>query len=165
MGFDRAFNYNTISEALDVLLCGAKFIACNRDAQFPIENNRFLPGCGAMVGSIEAVIGKKPDREVGKPRPFMLKLVASRMKLDPEEILVVGDSLDSDIAMADRFGSPSLLVGPPESLGPRNLRRKQVSPTYRLTSLAAIFEQVPLAADGQSAEGNDRPRSEEVSAT
>ena len=147
VGFDRAFTYDTISEALDVPSCGAKFIACNRDAQFPVENSRFLPGCGAMVGAIEAVIGKKPDCEVGKPRPFMLKMVARRTNLRPEEILVIGDSLETDIAMAARFGSPSCLIGCLESASPRKkLRGKPISPTYQIDSLAALFEPMPFAA-------------------
>jgi hypothetical protein len=65
--------------------------------------------------------------------------VARRHGLRPEEILVVGDSLDSDVAMAERFGSPSLHLGVDAAAGPVPLRRRSPQPDFRLDSLVELF--------------------------
>jgi len=112
VGLDVEFSYGKISTALEALLGGAVFIACNRDATFPVEGGRILPGCGAMVAAIESACGRRPDYEVGKPQVMLLEMLADGMRLRPYEIVVVGDRPESDIAMANRFGSLSVLVLP-----------------------------------------------------
>lgn len=118
IGFDLDFSYEKICMSLDVLSNGACFIACNRDARFPVPNGRYRPGCGSMVAAIETAWGKKPDHEAGKPNPLLLELVAAEAALRPEEILMVGDSPESDIAMARQAGSPSVLISPVSSTLP-----------------------------------------------
>lgn len=143
VGFDQEFNYTKIVAAMEVIAGGAKFIACNRDAQFPGGGGRNLPGCAAMVGAIEAVVQRRPHRLVGKPGTFLLRVIARRHGLRPENILVVGDSLDSDVAMASRFGSPSLYLGPEvgaEHVTGHRRRRRLLKSDYSLDSLANLFE-------------------------
>jgi 4-nitrophenyl phosphatase len=112
VGLDRNFTYRTITKALDAILGGAVFIACNRDARYPVGRGRYLPGCGAMVAAIEAASGKRADHEIGKPNAYFLQMIAGPRKLRPDQILVVGDSEVSDIAMAKNYGSPSVLIAP-----------------------------------------------------
>jgi ribonucleotide monophosphatase NagD (HAD superfamily) len=114
VGLDKHINYDKICLALDALLDDAVFVACNRDARYPYEGGKLLPGCAAVVGAIQAAIGREPDYYAGKPDTFMLDMLAEMHSLAPEEILVVGDSLESDIAMANAFGSPSAHVLSPE---------------------------------------------------
>lgn len=121
IGFDRDFSYEKICMGLDVLSNGARFIACNRDARFPIANGRYQPGCGSMVAAIESAWGKKPDYEAGKPCPLLLELISVEAGLQTSEILVVGDSLESDIAMACQAGSPSVLITSAPTMLPGNL--------------------------------------------
>ncbi|MBF0416725.1 MAG: HAD-IIA family hydrolase [Magnetococcales bacterium] len=111
VGMDVEIDYHRITMALQVLLKGGLFIACNADANFPVEGGHRLPGCGAMVGAIQGAVGRGPDRLIGKPSPCILAQIAAQHGLRPEEILVVGDSLESDIAMARAFGSPAVLFG------------------------------------------------------
>jgi HAD superfamily hydrolase (TIGR01450 family) len=110
VGFDQDFSYKKTCIALDILLTGAKFVACNRDRTFPIEGGRIMPACGPMVAAIECAFGRKPDYEVGKPNTFFLEMITSDTKVNPHQILVVGDTIESDIAMAVAFGSPSVHI-------------------------------------------------------
>jgi len=110
VGFDSGFNYEKLSKSVNALRQGALFVACNRDRTFPVENGQVLPGCGPIVAAIEYAWGEKPAAEAGKPNTLLLEMIASRHKLSAHEILVVGDGIDSDIAMAKRFGSTSILV-------------------------------------------------------
>lgn len=134
VGFDKEFSYRKICDALDVLSSGAKFVACNRDRTFPVENG-VKPGCGSMVASIEWAWGRKPDYEVGKPNTFILDMMTSETKVKANQILVVGDMLESDIAMAINFGSPSVLISEPGRKA-----NTELAPNLRIRSLADLPE-------------------------
>jgi HAD superfamily hydrolase (TIGR01450 family) len=111
IGLDQEFSYEKIAQGLRAALAGSVLVACNRDSNFPVEDGEFLPGCGAMVSAVEAAAGRNVDHVIGKPEPFLLEVVSRRHKYMPNEIVVIGDVLDADIAMARRFGSPSIYVG------------------------------------------------------
>jgi HAD superfamily hydrolase (TIGR01450 family) len=140
IGMDPDFSYEKIRLAMEGIADGAIFVACNRDANFPDENGRPLPGCGPMVAAVEAGVGLSPHYVAGKPNVLMLEIIAARFRVKSGEILVVGDSMESDIAMATAFGSPSVLVGP----GASQLTAKAPLPsciTIRsLTELPGLFE-------------------------
>ena len=111
VGLDFNFNYEKIKIALSVLQRGGKFIICNEDASFPIENNEISPGSGAMVGAISAAANRKPDYAVGKPNTYILSKIAQLYCVTNEEIIVVGDSYESDIQMALNYQCKSILIG------------------------------------------------------
>ena len=111
VGLDLEFNYQTISKALIALNQNVKFIACNIDNSFPVENQILKPACNAMVGALIGASGKEVDFIVGKPNSYLLDIICKDWNLCNEDIWVVGDSLESDIAMANRFGCKSILVG------------------------------------------------------
>ena len=110
VGFDTEFNYDKLSRALSILQKGCKLIVCNRDRNYLVENGRLLPGLGPIVAAIEYSYAKKADYMVGKPNTYMLKILAKEHKLRNNEILVVGDSYETDIKMARRYRCPSILI-------------------------------------------------------
>jgi phosphoglycolate/pyridoxal phosphate phosphatase family enzyme len=111
VGLDPGFNYEKMAVALNMLKNKeCKFIICNRDRTYPVENSRLMPGCGPIVASIEYASGRQAEVIIGKPETFMLDMLCGDWNLRNEEILVVGDTFESDIAMADGYGSPSLLL-------------------------------------------------------
>ena len=110
VGLDTDFSYERITQGLRLALNGAILVACNRDSNFPVEGGKFLPGCGAMVAAIEAAAGRTVDCMIGKPEIFLLKTISRHYGYMPGEIAVIGDALGSDIAMAKKFGSPSIYI-------------------------------------------------------
>ena len=112
VGLDPLFNYGKLAVALEAIDCGAKLIVANTDPAYPVENNRRLPGCGSIVAAVVAASGHLPDFHVGKPEIYMLELLCKDHGLSPKEICVVGDVLESDIAMADNFQCQSVLFDP-----------------------------------------------------
>ena len=109
VGLDFYFTYDKIAGALVAIENGAKLIVANRDASFPAKNNKRLPGCGAMTGAIVSATDHEPDFIAGKPNTFMLELLCQELKLGASEICVIGDSIESDIEMANRFHCSSVL--------------------------------------------------------
>ncbi|MFN4033368.1 MAG: HAD-IIA family hydrolase [Fimbriimonadales bacterium] len=108
VGIDRAFNYERLAHAQHAIRRGARFIATNTDGSYPAED-RLLPGAGAMVAAIAAASGKKPT-VIGKPNPQILQPFIERGVLRPERTLLIGDRLDTDIALANLLHIPCALV-------------------------------------------------------
>ncbi|CAB1064785.1 hypothetical protein D1BOALGB6SA_9582 [Olavius sp. associated proteobacterium Delta 1] len=121
VGFDADFNYTKIATAFSILLKGGKFIACNEDGSYPVGESRYMPGCGAMVGAIAASAAKKPDFIVGKPNTYILSKIAGKHRIKHDEILVVGDSYESDVMMALNFKSKAILINPQKSVINKNM--------------------------------------------
>ena len=115
VGLDPSFDYSKISIALEAVNNGAKLIVANLDPSYPVENNRRLPGCGAMVGAIVGATIHAPDFTIGKPNTYMLELLCKEHGLSPKEICIVGDSPDSDIKMAANFKCQSILFDPEDA--------------------------------------------------
>ncbi len=108
-GWDRQFTYEKLSHAHFAIVAGAEFIATNRDATYPDAEGRTLPGSGAIVAAIETCSGVTPFT-VGKPATFSLELILEISGYSPDETIVVGDRLDTDIAIANAANATSVLV-------------------------------------------------------
>lgn len=110
VGLDLDFNYKKIETALAILLKGGKFIACNEDMNFPIGKHRFMPGCGSMVAAVSSASARRPDFVVGKPNTYILAKILQDFKVKRSEVIVVGDSYESDIEMALNYNCKGVLV-------------------------------------------------------
>ncbi len=107
-GIDREFTYEKMRLAQRQILRGARFIATNRDATFPVEDG-VIPGSGSIIAGIETASGTVPTT-IGKPAPLMLQLCVDAFNLVPAQTAMIGDRLDTDIACAHRAGLPAILV-------------------------------------------------------
>lgn len=118
VGMDRRFGYDVIADAAEAVRNGARFVATNSDPTYPTAD-RLLPGAGAMVAAIAAASGREAE-VAGKPHPPIRDLLRARGVDRP---WVIGDRLDTDIALAEQEpGWRSILVltgvtGPEEGNG------------------------------------------------
>ena len=94
--FDRKLTYQKLRRATLHVRAGAPLFATNSDRTFPTPEG-IVPGAGSILAALEAATEVKAT-VIGKPAPFMLELAAQRMGLSKEEVLVVGDRLETDIA-------------------------------------------------------------------
>jgi HAD superfamily hydrolase (TIGR01450 family) len=112
VGLVPDFDFSRRPEILDRLRTGVPLIAANMDMTYPVEGGRLLPGCGAIVQAVEEWLGRPAEHVVGKPGTFMLDLLCREHGHDRTDVLVVGDSIESDIAMARAAGCRSILIDP-----------------------------------------------------
>ncbi len=133
VGIDPFFSYGKIVMALEAINKGAKLIVANTDVTYPVENNRRLPGCGAMVAAIVAAANHAPDFHVGKPNTYLLELLCREHGFSSQEICVVGDMPESDIAMADNFQCQSILFDPKGAFP--DFSGKKVKKLHKIISL------------------------------
>lgn len=56
-----------------------------------------------MVSAVSTVCGRAPDIILGKPNPFYLSIVKEHHPdVDPWDIMMVGDRLETDISLANQ---------------------------------------------------------------
>ena len=114
IGYDPTFNYEKLTVAVRVAQRADKIIACNKEKTFLGEGALPFPGCGGMVAPIEWCAARQSDYVIGKPNTLMLDITCERLGITNSEALVVGDTYESDILMANRFGCASVLIGTQE---------------------------------------------------
>jgi len=106
--FDRGVTYAKLRRATLHIRAGAAFYATNPDKTFPTPEG-LVPGAGAILASIEAATSADPII-IGKPKPAMMYMALERLGTGPEETLVVGDRLETDIAAGQAAGCKTALV-------------------------------------------------------
>lgn len=107
--FDRTFDYRKLQIAFDAIRGGARFIATNRDAYCPTPEGG-LPDCAAVIAAIEACTGHLVEEVVGKPSAIMGGVLTERLGTAPGDSLMVGDRLETDIAMGRASGMATAVV-------------------------------------------------------
>jgi len=137
-GLDRTLNYGRIAAALSALLTGAEFVATNVDSTYPTEAG-LSPGAGATVGALAGCSGKKPV-VIGKPSLHMLKLALGMLGTKPPETAIIGDRLDTDIAVGKRAGLVTMLVlsGVATERDVAKIRGTKLAPDFVLSSIEEL---------------------------
>lgn len=107
--FDRTFDYRKLQTAFDAIRAGARFIATNRDPFCPTAEGG-LPDCAAVIGAIEGCTGHSVEEVVGKPSPFMGRVLTERLGVPAGQSMIVGDRLGTDVAMGVAAGMVTALV-------------------------------------------------------
>ncbi|HEY0868381.1 MAG TPA: phosphoglycolate/pyridoxal phosphate family phosphatase [Fimbriimonas sp.] len=109
VGICRHFDYPLLNAAMQRIRRGARFVATNPDTTYPMEGDTLVPGAGSLVAAVAACSEQEP-LVVGKPKPYLVEMVLGETGLRPEEALVVGDRLDTDIECGKAAGCPTFLV-------------------------------------------------------
>jgi len=108
IGMDRHLTVRKFSEAALLVQSGLPFYATNPDRTFPTPRGK-IPGAGSWISVISSATGIGPIY-AGKPSPALIELACRRLGLPKEQVLVVGDRLDTDIAAGQAAGCPVALV-------------------------------------------------------
>jgi len=88
-------------------------IVANTDRAYPLNLHDVAIAIGGLANMIENIAGKKFIR-FGKPDSqmfmFAYDLIRARRKIEKKEILMVGDTLQTDIMGGNKFGLDTVLV-------------------------------------------------------
>jgi HAD superfamily hydrolase (TIGR01450 family) len=108
VGSDEHVSYSHIRQASRYIFEGARFVATNADGSFPSPKGP-LPGTGAIVEAVRVTTDEKPI-VIGKPFPPMYDTALKGLSTARERTVMVGDTLESDIAGANSAGISGVLV-------------------------------------------------------
>jgi len=137
VSWDREVCWAQMDAAHQALLRGAKFFATNPDTVCPLEGGATVPDCGAMIAYLEASTGRHLEVMIGKPSPIITRMALAEIGLEAGRCLMVGDRLDTDMAMGATAGLDTALVltGVTDR---EKLTASEVEPTWVLDSVAQI---------------------------
>ena len=108
IGETRNYNYDNIIRAVKMVNNGAKLIGTNPDMTGPSEQG-IVPATKALVAPIELSTGCVPYY-VGKPNPLMMKSGLKLLGVAPEDAVIVGDRMDTDIVAGIESEIDTVLV-------------------------------------------------------
>lgn len=109
VGIDHEFSFAKLTKAQQAILGGATFIGTNPDLTFPGEDGHITPGNGALLAAVQAATGIAPI-VIGKPETPAMHEILELAHATPEDMVVVGDRLDTDILAGKRVGACTVLV-------------------------------------------------------
>ncbi|WP_227002768.1 HAD-IIA family hydrolase [Salicibibacter kimchii] len=109
ISWDRDFTYVKLHQAFRAWEIGAEFIATNPDRTCPSDTGP-LPDCGAIIGAIEGATGEAIQNIAGKPSSIAVNVIQQALDLPQASCYMVGDRLETDIAMANFHRWNSILV-------------------------------------------------------
>lgn len=110
MGFDTELTFQKLWDVSKLLLTNRElpYIATNPDLVCPTEFGS-VPDCGSVCIGIKNATGKEPV-VIGKPSPLMPRLAMAKYGAKPEETVVIGDRIYTDVKSGLAAGCTGILV-------------------------------------------------------
>lgn len=136
IGFDTELTFQKLEDACILLNRGVDFIATNPDWVCPTWYGS-VPDCGSVCEMLHRATGRRP-KVIGKPQPEMVKLAIAATGASPEETMVVGDRLYTDIACGVNAGVDTAFVLSGEGTM-ADLEASEVKPTWVFDDVAALL--------------------------
>jgi arabinose operon protein AraL len=139
VAFDRTFDYGKLNIAFQAIKRGAHFVATNPDRTCPVVGGE-IPDCAGMIAAIEAVTEKKVEVIVGKPSPLMIQTVLDVLELRPEDCILIGDRIETDIKMGKEAGIATgiVLTGVTDEEALKKIKHTPSQPDFVFQSIADV---------------------------
>jgi HAD superfamily hydrolase (TIGR01450 family) len=136
---DEGFNwFDDLNKSINILRKRTiPAIVANTDNTYPLSaNNEVAIAIGGIASMIETIVGKRFIR-FGKPDSqlfmFAYDLIRWRLEITKKDILMVGDTLHTDIIGGNKFGLDTVLVLSGNTLpddAEMRIRSTGIVPTY-----------------------------------
>jgi 4-nitrophenyl phosphatase len=107
-GIDRQISFEKLKIATLLIRSGVPFYGTNPDRTFPTPEG-LIPGAGSILAALETATDQSPII-AGKPHTALLEVSLERLGTRPEETLMVGDRLETDILGGQKAGCKTALV-------------------------------------------------------
>ncbi len=139
--FDRTFVYAKLQIAFDAIRAGARFFATNGDRYCPVPGGG-QPDAAAIIAAIEACTNTGCEAVVGKPSIHMINALLNLLQLPPENCIITGDRLETDVQMGLQAGMTAALT----LTGATTLKEAEASPIRPHFILNDLGDLLPEAA-------------------
>lgn len=140
VGFDRTLAYDKVEAACEALFRPeVDFVGTNPDYRCPTAFG-FVPDCGGICEMLRVTTDRVPYY-AGKPNAQIAELCMEQVGAKPEEVLVVGDRLYTDIACGIQAGVETALVYTGEAK-PEDLADTEFMPDYTFENIQKLYEAV-----------------------
>jgi len=103
------FTYSNMNRAFRYLIEGAELVAAAKNRYFRDKDGYLSLDCGGFIVGLEFATGKKA-KLIGKPNRDFFLMAVKTMGLEPEQVAVVGDDIESDVKGGMDAGLKGILV-------------------------------------------------------
>lgn len=138
-GFDTELNFQKLEDACILLQEGVPFVATNPDWVCPTWYGA-VPDCGSVCRMLTTATGREP-LFIGKPQPEMARLAMERTGFSPEQTLLIGDRLYTDIACGVNAGIDTLFVLSGEGTR-EDIDTYQIHPTWVYPDIGTLYREL-----------------------
>lgn len=108
VGESPNYTFETVTQAVNLVLKGAKLIGTNPDLTGPTEGG-IVPATGALISPIEKATGSKAYF-IGKPNPLMMRHALKKLEAQREDTVIIGDRMDTDMVAGIESEIETVLV-------------------------------------------------------
>jgi len=136
MGFDTEITFQKLEDACILLNRGVDYIATNPDWVCPTWYG-YVPDCGS-ISQILCNATKRMPKFIGKPQPDMINLAMNKTGYKPEETVIFGDRLYTDIASGVNAGISTVFVLSGEGTM-EDLEKSDVKPEFVYENIRAVY--------------------------
>ena len=137
MGNDNELTFQKLEDACILLGRGVTYLATNPDWVCPTAFG-YVPDCGAVCEMLWRSTGRRPYF-IGKPEPAMAQLAMEKWGVKPEETVLIGDRIYTDIACGVNAGIDTILVFSGETTR-EDWANSDIKPTYVAADIAEVYE-------------------------
>jgi NagD protein len=141
---EGAMSFERLSKAHEYIERGARLLATNPDNWCPVGNEKTRPGAGASTAFLEASTGEHAYF-LGKPNGYMFQRARKKLiensRTISEQVVMIGDTMETDIRGAFEAGLCSFLVLT-GSTKLEEVRNYVYQPTRILNSVADLVEEL-----------------------
>jgi NagD protein len=110
---EGATTMERLTKAHECIEQGARLLATNPDNWCPVSSDKTRPGAGATAAFLEASTGRRAYY-LGKPNGYMFhrarRKLAELALSEPDNVVMIGDTMETDIRGAVEAGMQSFLV-------------------------------------------------------
>lgn len=138
-GFDRELTFRKLEDACILLNRGVTWLATNPDWVRPTWYGS-VPDCGSVCRMLTTATGREP-LFLGKPQPAMAELALRRTGFSPEQAVMIGDRLYTDVACGINAGIDSIFVLSGEGTE-ADIAQYGIHPTWIFSDIAALYRQL-----------------------
>ena len=136
VSYDSEFGYDDMLAGYRAMAAGATFYGTDPDLLVPAADG-MIPGSGAVINAVGGVLDREPAKVLGKPSAEARRAALGELDARPEHCVVVGDRLNTDIALGERAGMTTVLVRTGVTTD-ADLETSDVSPDHVVDSLADL---------------------------
>ena len=138
-GFDTELTFQKLEDACILLNRGVPFIATNPDWVCPTWYGS-VPDCGSVCRMLTTATGREPTF-IGKPQPEMARLAMERTGFSPEQTVLLGDRLYTDIACGVNAGIDTVFVLSGEGTQ-ADIAAYQIHPTWVYPDIGTLYREL-----------------------
>lgn len=109
---DHELDFTKLQISFDAIHTNRRafLIATNADRHSPRPHGTAKPDAGTTIAAIEGCTGTRCQMVIGKPNPHMLLATLKSLDIPPEDTLMTGDTIATDIGAAHRAGTDSAIT-------------------------------------------------------